>query len=60
MARQTPRLIGWGLLGIAVIGILGAIAQNPRVSPNLRFLARTAEGQLMQDMETGLIHLLLA
>lgn len=60
MARQTQRAIGLGLLGIAVIGILGAIARNPRVSPTLRFVAQTAEGQLVQDMETGLIHLLLA
>lgn len=60
MSRKTQKAIGWGLLGLGVIGILGSIAQNPRVSPTLRFVAQTAEGQLVQDLETGLFHLLLA
>jgi hypothetical protein len=51
--------IGWGLLGLAAIAILGRIAQNPTVSPNLRFIAQTAEGQLVQDLETGLFHILV-
>jgi hypothetical protein len=52
-------VIGWGLLGAAAIAILGNIAQNPKVSPNLRFVAQTAEGQLVQDLETGLFHILV-
>jgi hypothetical protein len=56
MSRQTQQAIGWGLLGIAAIGILGAIAQNPKGSPNLRFIAQTAEGQVVQDLETGIFH----
>ena len=50
---------GWGLLAVLVIAGLSKIAQNPAVSPNLRFIAQTAEGQLVQDVETGLFHLLV-
>jgi len=60
MSRKTQQAIGWGLLGLAAVAILGSIAQNPKASPNLRFIAQTAEGQVVQDMETGLFHLLLA
>jgi hypothetical protein len=59
MSKNTQQAIGLGLLGIAVVGFLGGIAQNRKISPNLRFIAQTAEGQLVQDLETGLIHLLL-
>jgi hypothetical protein len=40
-------VIGLGLLGLGAIAILGNMAQNPNVSPNLRFVAQTAEGQLV-------------
>jgi len=59
MSRKTQQAIGWGLVGLAAVVILGSIAQNPNVSPNLRFIAQTAEGQLVQDLETGAIHLLV-
>ena len=52
-------MFGWGLLAVLAIAGLSKIAQNPRVSPNLRFIAQTAEGQLVQDLETGFIHLLV-
>jgi hypothetical protein len=52
--------LGWTLLlsGVA-LAVLGAIAQNPKTSPRLRFIAATAEGQLVQDLETGLFHYLV-
>jgi len=50
---------GWGLLAVLAIAGLSKIAQNRNVSPNLRFIAQTAEGQLVQDVETGLLHLLV-
>lgn len=50
---------GWGLLAVLAIAGLSKIAQNPKLSPNLRFIAQTAEGQLVQDLETGLFHLLV-
>jgi len=59
MSRKTQQAIGWGLVGLAVVAILVSIAQNPNVSPNLRFIAQTAEGQLVQDLETGAIHLVV-
>ncbi len=60
MSRKTQQALGWGLVGLAAIGFLGHIAQNPRINPNFRFIAQTAEGQVLQDLETGLFHLLLA
>jgi hypothetical protein len=49
----------WGLIAAVVAGIavLSKIASNPKVSPNIRFIARTAEGDLIQDLETDIIHL---
>lgn len=35
---------GWGLLGVLAIIGLSKMARNPRLSPNLRFIAQTAEG----------------
>jgi hypothetical protein len=52
-------VILWGVLGAAAIAFFSKIAQNPRVSSNVRFIAQTAEGQIVQDMETGLFHLLV-
>ncbi len=40
------------LLGIAAIGI---IANNRRLNPNIRLIARYAEGDLVQDLETGVV-----
>jgi hypothetical protein len=57
--NKWGKVIGLGLLGVGVIAILGNIAQNPKVSPNLRFMAQTAEGQLVQDLETGLYYILV-
>lgn len=59
MSRKTQQAIGWGLVGLAAVATLSGIAQNPNVSPKLRFIAQTAEGQLVQDLETGAIHLLV-
>jgi hypothetical protein len=58
-AIDWGEVIGWGLLGLGAIAFLGSVAQNPNVSPNLRFVAQTAEGQLVQDLETGLFHILV-
>ncbi len=57
--KNWGKVIGLGLLGLGAIAILGNIAQNPNVSPNLRFVAQTAEGQLVQDLETGLYYILV-
>ena len=56
--KDWDNVIKWGLLGLGV-WVLGNIAQNPKVSPNVRFIAQTAEGQLIQDLETGLFHILV-
>ena len=53
------QVIVGGVLGLAAIAILSRIAHNPTLSPNLRFIAQTAEGQLVQDLETGLLHILV-
>jgi hypothetical protein len=57
--KDWSSTIGLGILGLGAIWLLGNIAQNPRISPNLRFIAQTAEGQLVQDLETGLFHVLV-
>ncbi len=44
--NKCGKVIGLGLLGLGAIAILGNIAQNPNVSPILRFVAETAEGVL--------------
>lgn len=59
-SKQLGQVIGFGLLGVALAGLLGNIAGNQKVSPNLRFVAQTAEGMIVQDLETGLFHLLVA
>jgi hypothetical protein len=53
------KLIGLALLGVATASLLSQIANNRAVNPSLRLIARTAEGDVVQDMETGLIHLLV-
>lgn len=52
-------VIGWGFLGLLGVAVLNGIAQNPNVSPKTRFIAQTAEGQIVQDLETGVIRLLV-
>lgn len=62
MSRQRMSLVEAVLLGIggiAVIFGLGRIINNPQTSPNLRFIAQTVEGVIVQDLETGLFHLLV-
>ncbi|HXY78308.1 MAG TPA: hypothetical protein VEH47_05800 [Candidatus Acidoferrales bacterium] len=59
MKPNWGEFFGWGLLGVLAIAALSKVAQNRALSPNLRFIAQTAEGQLVQDLETGLIHLLV-
>lgn len=48
----------WCLGGIAAIVGLAGIINSPKSSPSLRFVAQTVEGIIVQDMETGLFHLL--
>jgi hypothetical protein len=57
--NQLEQVIGLGLLGLLAVAVLGSMAQNPKLSPNLRFIAQTAEGQLVQDLETGFFHILV-
>jgi hypothetical protein len=52
-------VLALGFLAVVGIPVLSNIAQNPRLSSNLRFIAQTADGQLVQDLETGIIHLLV-
>jgi len=48
------------LLGLGAAAYFFAkIATSPKASPALQFIAQTAEGTLVQDLETGLFHLLV-
>jgi hypothetical protein len=51
----------WGPLLALALGaiVFGSIANNRRLNPRVRLVARTAQGDLVQDLETGLIHLLV-
>jgi hypothetical protein len=47
-------------LGFLALGLLGWVAQNQQVNPKFRVIAQTLEGLIVQDMETGAIHLVAA
>lgn len=62
MSRQRVSFVEaflWGIGGVAAIFGLGKIINNRQTSPNLRFIAQTIEGVVVQDLETGLFHLLV-
>jgi len=58
-SNQLGQALGLGLLAVLGIVVLANVAQNQKASPAVRFIAQTAEGTLVQDLETGLIHLLV-
>jgi len=45
-------------VGLGAALLLGAIANNAKVNPNVRLIARTAEGDLVQDLVTGAVRLI--
>jgi hypothetical protein len=47
------------LLALGVVVVAG-IANNQRVNPRLRLIARYIEGDLVQDLETGVFHFIFA
>lgn len=49
----------WGIGGLAAILGLGRIVNNPQSNPNLRFIAQTVEGIIVQDLATGLFYVLV-
>jgi hypothetical protein len=50
----------WRKLFFLVLGaaVLAGIANDRLVNPRLRLIARYADGHLVQDLETGLLHLI--
>jgi hypothetical protein len=58
--KKQEQVIGGLLIAIAAALVLGAIANNPRVSPLWRRIAVTAEGEIFQHVITGDIVKLLA
>jgi hypothetical protein len=46
--------LGWVLLALGAIGFLNEVAHNQRVAPVWRFAASTLEGDIWQDLTTGL------
>jgi hypothetical protein len=46
------------LLLVMGVAALAQIVSNRRLNPNLRLVARSAEGDLVQDLETNLFDLI--
>lgn len=59
MNAELKNSIGRVALGLAAVGILAAVAHNPKVNPNVRIIAQDAEGTIVQDLVTGAIHYLV-
>ena len=57
MNSEFLKFIGFTIAGLTAVAVLANISQNPRVNPNLRFVAQTAEGIIVHDLETGLLRL---
>ncbi len=61
--RKQPMSFGeallWGIGGLTAIFGLGRIINNPQSGPNLRFIAQTVEGIIVQDLATGLFYVLV-
>jgi len=51
--------LGGLALLIAGVFVLAAIANDRKLPANVRLIARTAEGDLVQDLTTGFYHLLV-
>lgn len=62
MARQQQPdwggLFAWLIVAAVGGAILSAVANNPKVNPQLRLIAQDAESQLFQDVETQALYLL--
>ena len=54
------KVVGLLVVGAVGIGLLDAMANNPRVSPMWRKIAQTTEGDLFQHIVTGELLTLLA
>jgi hypothetical protein len=56
--KQLDKAIAGILIGGVALGVLSMIANNPRISPMWRSVARTAEGDIFQHVLTGELALL--
>jgi hypothetical protein len=52
--KYIMQSLGWVLLALGAIGFLNGVASNPRVPPVWRFVSSELEGDIWQDMTTGL------
>lgn len=57
MGKADTKFLGLLFLGGVAVYALAKLANNPKLNPNLRLLASTAEGDLVQDITTGFISL---
>lgn len=51
--QNMDNRIGLLIAALGAIWVLKNIANNPKVSPNVRFISRFVEGDLYQDLESG-------
>ncbi len=52
MSKQS-KAIGGLIIGAGIMLVLGLIAKDPRVSPQWRYVAKTAEGEIYQHVVSG-------
>lgn len=53
MKLDLSATVAWLLLIGIGISVLNAVANNPKLNPRYRFVARRLEGDLYQDLLTG-------
>lgn len=58
--KKLDKVIGGLLIGGGVLFVLNQIANNPRISPFWRHVARTTEGDVFQHLVSGELVTLLA
>ena len=59
MSRRD-KAIGGLIIGAGIMLVLSLIANNPRVSPLWRYVAKTAEGDIYQHVVSGELITVLA
>jgi len=58
VSKKDQQLVGLLIVGGAALYCLYKLANNPRLNPNLRSIAHTAEDDLIEDMTSEFVSLI--